>query len=181
VFLEHVGEGFVSQVLNRRHPVASKLGQLGERVLVKRDQFAHAASSSSGSQMASMTGEVDSSWNKPAALPLSPKGRFPMIRASAIVAIAVGAILISPALSLAQSAGSGGAATSSSGAATAPATNSAGTAQSSGANTAPGVTTGSAGSLGTGTAATPQTNTDAAIDAENKTIDRRLHGICRGC
>ena len=102
-----------------------------------------------------------------------------MIRASAIVAIAVGAILISPALSLAQSAGSGGAATSSSGAATAPGTNSAGTAQSSGANTAPGVTTGSA--LGTGTAATPQTSTDAAINAENKTIDRKLNSICRGC
>lgn len=108
-----------------------------------------------------------------------------MIRTSAIVAVAVGAILISPAISLAQSsgslsAGSGGAA-SSPGAATAPGTNSAGTAQSSGANTAPGVTTGSAGSLGTGTAATPQTSTDAAINAENETIDRKLNSICRGC
>ena len=103
-----------------------------------------------------------------------------MIRTSAAIAIAVGAILISPAISLAQSTGSGGAATSS-GAATAPGTNSAGTAQSSGANTAPGVTTGAAGPLGTGTAATPQTSTDAAINAENKTIDRKLNSICRGC
>jgi hypothetical protein len=102
-----------------------------------------------------------------------------MIRTSAFVAIAVGAILISPAISLAQSAGGSGSATS--GAATAPGTNSAGTAQSSGANTAPGVTTCSAGSLGTGTAATPQTNTDAAINEENKTIDRKLNSICRGC
>ncbi|QDW39456.1 hypothetical protein FFI89_021330 [Bradyrhizobium sp. KBS0727] len=103
-----------------------------------------------------------------------------MIRTSAIVAMAVSAILIFPAISLAQSAGSGGAA-SPSGVATAPGTNGAGTAQSSGANTAPGVTTGSSGPLGTGTAATPQTSTDAAIDAENKTIDRKLNSICRGC
>jgi hypothetical protein len=108
-----------------------------------------------------------------------------MIRTSAIVAVAVGAILISPAISLAQgsgglSAGSDGAA-SPPGPATAPGTDSAGAAQSSGANTAPGVTTGSARSLGTGTAATPQTSTDAAINAENKTIDRKLNSICRGC
>jgi hypothetical protein len=44
VFLEDVGEGFVSQFLNCRHPVASKLGKLGERVFVKRDQFAHLSS-----------------------------------------------------------------------------------------------------------------------------------------
>ena len=69
----------------------------------------------------------------------------------------------------------------SSGAATTPGTNSAGTAQSSGANTAPGVTTGSAGSLGTGTAPTPTTDSDTAINAENKTIDRKLNSICKGC
>lgn len=132
-----------------------------------------------------MIGETDGSRNKRRALPLSQKGRFPMIRASAIVAIAVAAILISPVTPLAQNssgaaAGNGGAA-SPSGAATAPGTNSAGTAQSSGANTAPGVTTGSAGSLGTGSAPTPTTGRDAAINQENKTIDRRLNSICRGC
>src|SRR5260221_2338985 len=136
--------------------------------------------------MASMIGEADSSRNKCVVLPLRRKRRLPMIRMSAIAAIAVSAILISPALSLAQgagsaSAGNSGGAASSSDVTTAPGTNSAGTAQSSGANTAPGVTTGSSRSLGTGTAAVPQTSTDAAIDAENKTIDRKLNSICRGC
>jgi len=62
-------------------------------------------------------------------------------------------------------------------------TNSAGTAQSSGSapNREPGVTTGSA-RLGSGRAATePTTSPDAAINAENNTIDRKLKGICRGC
>jgi hypothetical protein len=62
-------------------------------------------------------------------------------------------------------------------------TNSAGTSQSSGAasNREPGMTTGSAG-LGSGRAATePSTSPDAAINAENNTIDRKLKGICRGC
>jgi hypothetical protein len=102
-----------------------------------------------------------------------------MIRTSTFVAIVVGALLISPTVSLAQNTGSGGSATS--GAAPAPGTNSAGTAQSSGANTAPGVTTGSSGSLGTGTAPTTATGSDAAINAENKTIDRKLNSICSGC
>jgi hypothetical protein len=43
------------------------------------------------------------------------------------------------------------------------------------------MTTGSAGSLGTGTAATPRTSTDAVVKEENKTIERRLNSICRGC
>ena len=95
-----------------------------------------------------------------------------MPRASVTIAVTAIAILISPAVSLAQSAGG-----SSSG------TNGAGTAQSSGAgvNTGAGVTTGSAGSLGTGTAAPPNKSTDAAVSEENKTIDRKLKGICRGC
>jgi hypothetical protein len=127
-----------------------------------------------------MTGEAVGSRNQPGAPRLSDKGDFPMTRTSAIAVIALGALLISPTISSAQSAGSGGSA-SSSGAATAPGTNSAGTAQSSGANTAPGVTTGSAGALGTGTAPTTATGSDTAINAENKTIDRKLNSICKGC
>jgi hypothetical protein len=67
-----------------------------------------------------------------------------------------------------------------------PGTNSAGTANSSGSsvNSGSSVTTGSAGSrtgIG-GTAATgPQSSGDAAIDAEDKAIDRKLKSICRGC
>jgi len=63
-----------------------------------------------------------------------------------------------------------------------PGTNSAGTAQSSGrANRADGMTTGSAG-LGSGRAATaPATNTDDAVNAENRLLDRKLKSICRGC
>ncbi|WGS23249.1 MULTISPECIES: hypothetical protein [unclassified Bradyrhizobium] len=54
-----------------------------------------------------------------------------------------------------------------------PGTNSAGTAQSSGGrpNTGEGVTTGSANAH----------SVDQAIANENRSIDRRLKGICRGC
>jgi hypothetical protein len=64
-----------------------------------------------------------------------------------------------------------------------PGTNSAGTAESSGRplNSQAGVTTGSAG-LGTGNANPPPTeSTDTTIEKENKTIDSKLKGICRGC
>ena len=49
-----------------------------------------------------MTGEAVSSRNQPVAPLLSDKGDFRMIRTSAIVALAVGAFLILPAVSLAQ-------------------------------------------------------------------------------
>jgi hypothetical protein len=68
--------------------------------------------------------------------------------------------------------------------ATPPGTNSAGTANSSGAaaNSGAGVTTGSARSAPAGTTVIgPQTNGDAAIDAEDKQINRKLKSICRGC
>jgi len=107
-----------------------------------------------------------------------------MTRANATIALAAIMILISPVASLAQGAAGSpdaGAANSSKPALPPPpGTNSAGTAQSSGpgVNTAPGVTTGAAG---TGTMATPSSSPDAAINEENKTIDRKLKGICRGC
>ena len=106
-----------------------------------------------------------------------------MIRATATAAIAAISILILPTMGLAQSAGGTSGNAGSAPGATAPGTNSVGTAQSSGSgvNTMPGMTTGSSGGLGTGTAAPPQTNSDAAINQENKTIDRRLNSICRGC
>jgi len=95
-------------------------------------------------------------------------------------------ILATPANLLAQGAGeagSGRAAGSTVGSSPMPGTNSAGAAQPSGSgvNTAPGVTTGAAGAPGTGTMATSTANTDAAIAEENKTIDRKLNSICRGC
>jgi hypothetical protein len=40
VLLEQVRKGFVGQFLKCRHPVAPKLGELVERVLVGGDQFA---------------------------------------------------------------------------------------------------------------------------------------------
>lgn len=111
-----------------------------------------------------------------------------MTRANATVAIAAIMLLISPAASLAQDATAGvpnvgptGTRNSSKQALPpAPGTNSAGTALSSGAgvNTAPGVTTGAAG---TGTMSTTSQSSDAAINEENKTIDRKLKSICRGC
>jgi hypothetical protein len=68
----------------------------------------------------------------------------------------------------------------------APGTNSAGTANSSGSPTTTGssMTTGSARSSGGGTDATgpgPSTSGDAALDAEDNAIDRKLKGICKGC
>ena len=41
VLLEHIGECFVRQFLNGRHPVAAELLQLVESIVVKGDQFAH--------------------------------------------------------------------------------------------------------------------------------------------
>jgi len=56
-----------------------------------------------------------------------------------------------------------------------PGTNSAGTAQSAGRalNSGSGITTGSAGPDSGGT--------DAAVAAEDRMIDRKIKGICRGC
>ena len=42
VLFKHVGERFVRQLLDRRHPVATKLLQLVEGVVVEVDQLAHA-------------------------------------------------------------------------------------------------------------------------------------------
>jgi hypothetical protein len=67
-----------------------------------------------------------------------------------------------------------------------PGTNSAGTAQASGSasssNARSGVTTGAARQAPGGVNATgPRTNGDAAIDAEDQAIDRKIKSICRGC
>ena len=90
------------------------------------------------------------------------------------------AILASPAFAFAQSGGASAGGAAAGGGSPPPGTNSAGTAQSSGAgvNTGAGVTTGAAG---TGTSPRQQGDTDAAIAEENRTIDRKLKGICRGC
>jgi len=106
-----------------------------------------------------------------------------MMRTNATAVIATIAFLATSAVLLAQDAGGAAgerAAGSTVGSPPTPGTNSAGTAQSSGSgvNTAPGVTTGTAG---TGTMATSPTSSDAAINEENKSIDRKLKGICRGC
>jgi hypothetical protein len=65
-----------------------------------------------------------------------------------------------------------------------PGTNSAGTANSSGSS----VTTGSSATTGSARSNTgevsvtgPSNSTDAAIDAKNKALDRKLKSICRGC
>jgi hypothetical protein len=66
----------------------------------------------------------------------------------------------------------------------APGTNSAGTAQPSGSgvNTSSGVTTGSGRGAGSATSMTgPQRSGDAAINEENKEVDRKIKSICRGC
>jgi hypothetical protein len=65
-----------------------------------------------------------------------------------------------------------------------PGTNSAGTANSSGRPGTVGssTTTGSARSDTGGASATdPLTSDDAALNAEDKAIDRKLKSICRGC
>jgi hypothetical protein len=65
-----------------------------------------------------------------------------------------------------------------------PGTNSLGTAQSSGssANTAPGVTTGAGRGGPAGNDITgPNRSGDAAVDAEDRVVDRKIKSICRGC
>ena len=107
-----------------------------------------------------------------------------MIRASAIVAIAVGAILISPAGSLAQStSGAAGSGSAASGVADRTRHQQrrhraiVGRRRQHGA----GCDDRLGGIARNGNGATPQTSTDAAINEENKTIDRKLNSICRGC
>ncbi len=102
-----------------------------------------------------------------------------MRKVSASVALATIAILLASPAALSQGTGQGagqGTASPLSPQPTSPpppGTNSAGTAQSSGGspNTREGVTTGSANSQ----------SVDQAIERENRSIDQRLKGICRGC
>lgn len=113
-----------------------------------------------------------------------------MKKSSAAIAIAAVALLNMPIFALAQS--TGGAASGSTGSpagssgtvglGSARGTNSAGTAQSSGGsmNSGAGVTTGSANPPDV-RANDPIQSGDAALAEENKTIDRKIGGICRGC
>ncbi len=92
-----------------------------------------------------------------------------MRKLSATAAFATIAILLAPAITFAQGTGS----PTSPQVTSPPGTNSAGTAQSSGRlNSGEGVTTG---------AATTTESVDKAIADENRTVDRRMKGICRGC
>jgi hypothetical protein len=108
---------------------------------------------------------------------LTGEGEIPMARSSTSrsikTVIVIFALAAMPAVSFAQA--TGGAAGSAGGVANSPAaapgTNSLGTAQSSGAKGAPGVTTGTGAGGGT----------DAAVNAENRLLDKKLKSICRGC
>ncbi|WP_244468647.1 hypothetical protein [Bradyrhizobium elkanii] len=97
-----------------------------------------------------------------------------MRKLSATAALATIAILLAPAVTYGQGTGSPSSVSPISPQVTSsPGTNSAGTAQSSGRlNIGEGVTTGAA-------AATE--GVDKAIADENRTVDRRMKGICRGC
>ena len=99
-----------------------------------------------------------------------------MRKLSATTALATIAILLAPAATVAQGTGGPSSGTSSTTSpqvmSPPPGTSSAGTAQSSGRpNTGEGVTTGSA----------TTESVDRAIADENKSVDRQLKGICRGC
>ncbi|MGY4159518.1 putative membrane protein [Bradyrhizobium sp. USDA 4461] len=104
-----------------------------------------------------------------------------MHKLSITTALATIAIVLAPAVAVAQGTESGaGTGGPSSAGPTSPqttsppaGTNTAGTAQSSGGpNTGKGMTTGSA---------TTTESVDKAIADENKEVDRRTKGICRGC
>jgi hypothetical protein len=108
-----------------------------------------------------------------------------MARLYATVSIIAGLLAATPMSCLAQGGGAGGTSGSSTSGTTGlgntggaaqqsasppPGTNSLGTAQSSGATT------------GTGRgAAAGDKSTDAVVEQENRVIDQRLKGICRGC
>ena len=100
----------------------------------------------------------------------------PSSTASLKTMITIFALAAMPAIAFAQAGGgsagsTGGAAGSSGGVANSPAsppgTNSLGTAQSSGRGGGGGAATGG--------------GTDAAVNAENKLLDKKLKSICRGC
>ncbi|MGN1285254.1 MAG: hypothetical protein ACI4XG_01505 [Bradyrhizobium sp.] len=99
-----------------------------------------------------------------------------MRKLSATAAFATIAILLAPGATVAQGTGSGSRSSASPASpqvtSPPPGTNSAGTAQSSGRlNSGEGVTTGAASSE----------SFDKAIADENKAVEQRLKGICRGC
>ncbi|WP_342728289.1 hypothetical protein AAFG07_17135 [Bradyrhizobium sp. B097] len=101
-----------------------------------------------------------------------------MRKLSVTAVFATIAILLVPTVTVAQGTGTGSGSPSSASttspqvASPPPGTNSVGTAQSSGRlNTGEGVTTGAASSE----------SFDKAIADENRSVDRRVNGICRGC
>ena len=42
MFFKDIRKGLIGQFLKRRHPIARKLGELVERVVIEGDQFAQA-------------------------------------------------------------------------------------------------------------------------------------------
>ena len=51
MLLEQIRKGFVRQLLECRHPVARKLGELVERVIVEGYQFAQSVTTPGGERM----------------------------------------------------------------------------------------------------------------------------------
>ena len=64
MLLEQVGKGLVGQFLKCRHPVAAKLGQLVEGVVVEGDQFAQTVTSSGPSNGCEMNDPVTDSFRQ---------------------------------------------------------------------------------------------------------------------
>jgi hypothetical protein len=98
-----------------------------------------------------------------------------MAHSSKLMATATATVLLSSVAAFAQSGSAGGGATGG-----AAGTNSAGTANASGGRAATGIT---AGASGTGQASPdgkPATG-DAAVDAQDRAVDRKVKSICKGC
>lgn len=101
-----------------------------------------------------------------------------MAHSSKLIMAATAAVLLSSAVALAQS----GSAGSSGGGATGgtAGTNSAGTANAGGGRAATGITTGASGTGQASPDGKPTTG-DAAVDAQDRAVDRKVKSICKGC
>jgi hypothetical protein len=98
-----------------------------------------------------------------------------MAHSSKLIATATATVLLSSIAAFAQSGSAGGGATGGSAG-----TNSAGTANASGGRAGTGITTGASGTGQSSTDGKPMTG-DAAVDAQDRVVDRKVKSICKGC
>jgi hypothetical protein len=114
-FLKKVGESFVRQFPQRRHPIASELLELVERILVKGDQCAQLPNLARLPSAISVA-TIGSAEEQPRRVVGYRRKENRMTRKPLAIALTAFALLASPAISFAQGGGGGGGGSSGGGA-----------------------------------------------------------------